>query len=80
MYSAANKRRGAGFWELPDIDVVDLLHEEDPRRRELLGNRTADAVRRELLGDHASADLRRDTSAAELRAAIDDPDFVGCKP
>jgi hypothetical protein len=80
MYSAANKRRGAGLWQLPDIDVVDLLHEEDPRRRELLGNRTADAVRRELLGDLATADLRRDTSAAELRAAIDDPDFVDCKP
>ncbi len=80
MYSAANKRRGAGLWQLPDIDVVDLLHEEDPRRRELLGNWTADAVRRELLGDHATADLRRDTSAAEPRAAIDDPDFVDCKP
>ncbi len=79
MYSAASKSRSTGLWRLPDIDVVDLLHEEDPRRRELLGNRTADAVRRELLGEHASADLRRDTAAAEPRDDLD-PDFVGCKP
>jgi hypothetical protein len=37
------------LWELPEVDVVDLLDERDPRRVAIVGNRTAGELRGRLL-------------------------------
>ena len=74
MYRDTDRTRRQ-LWELPEIDVVDLLDEHDPRRVALLGNRTAEEVRGRLLDTLARADPhRRLTSPVE-----GDADFVECR-
>jgi hypothetical protein len=71
---------GRTLWKLPDIDVLDMLHDNDPRRRELVGSHNVDDLRRQLRRELLNEPVAAASEAKTRSDSQDDEDFADCVP